>query len=72
MNGRDDARHAFFVAIGAAAVVGGALLLGGALDSGEGEDVFGRVFLATVGSSLALFGIASAVASIATYLTHRH
>jgi hypothetical protein len=53
------------------AVVGGALLLGSAIDSGDGEDVFGRVFLATVGSSLALFGIASAVASITTYLVHR-
>jgi len=69
MNGQDSAKHAFFVAAGAVAVVGGALLLGSAIDSGE--DVFGRVFLATVGSSLALFGIASAVASITTYLVHR-
>ena len=72
MNGRDDWKHALFVALGAAAVIGGSLLLASALDNNEGDDVFVRAFLAMVGSSLALFGIASAVASVTTFLVHRH
>ena len=71
MNGRDDWKHALFVALGAAAVIGGSLLLGAALDDNEGDDVFIRTFLATAGSSLSLFGIATAVASITTYLVRR-
>ncbi len=71
MNEKDDWKYALFGALAVAAVVVGSLLIGAAVDDDGGDDIFGRAVLVTIGSSLSLFGIATAVASITTYLVRR-
>ncbi len=70
MNDQTSWRHATFVSVGIVAIVGGALAIAGAIENSDGS-TFLNVFLGTLGAALILFGVATAVASITTYLTSR-
>lgn len=63
-------KHATFVSVGIGAIVGGALAIAGAIENSDGS-TFLNVFLGSLGAALILFGVATAVASITTYLTNQ-
>ncbi len=71
MNEQSSWRHGAFTFVGLAAVVAGALAIAGVVDNSDG-DTFLNAFLGSLGAALILFGVATAVASITTYLTSRH
>ena len=70
MNDQTSWNHMTFVVVGIAAFVVGALAIAGAVDSDDG-DTFLNAFLGSLGAALILFGVATAVAAITTYLTRR-
>ena len=63
-------KYAVFGVLGVAALIGGSLLVAAGIDTDE--DTFAQAFLVTLGIAVLLFGVATAVGSITTYLASHH
>ncbi len=69
MNGQN--KYIVFGALTVVAVIMGSLLFALAIDSGNGDDTFGSVFVGSLGFALLVSGIGGGIAVIATYLAKR-
>ncbi len=69
MDGQTSWKHVTFTLVGLAAVLAGALALGAVVD--DTGNTFVNAFLGSLGAALILFGVATAVAAITTYLASR-
>ncbi len=69
MNGQN--KYIVFGALTVVAVIMGSLLFALAIDSGNGDDTFGSVFVGSLGFALLVSGIGGAIAVVATYLAKR-
>jgi len=69
VNGQN--KYIVFGALTVVAVIMGSLLFALAIDSGNGDDTFGSVFVGSLGFALLVSGIGGAIAVVATYLAKR-
>ncbi|MCH7577485.1 MAG: hypothetical protein IH822_06795 [Chloroflexi bacterium] len=69
MNGQN--KYIVFGALTVVAMIIGSLLFALAIDSGNGDDTFGSVFVGSLGFALLVSGIGGAIAVVATYLAKR-